>query len=71
MVANTQPTGALPSPMGRGWREAPGEGIRSIGRMGNRFMDGAYPLTLSLSPWERGPEAAFTQKSAVLHRGEV
>src|ERR1019366_6694044 len=37
----------FPSPIGRGRRAAPGEGLRSIDR--------PYPLTPTLSPWERGP----------------
>ena len=52
---------ARPSPMGRGWREAPGEGVGTI--------DGAQPLTLSLSPWERGPEA--TSRIRTPERSEV
>ena len=38
------------SPIGRGRRVAPGEGLRSIDR--------PYPLTPTLSPWERGRTAA-------------
>ena len=34
------------SPFGRGRREAPGEGLRP--------HDRPYPLTPTLSPWERG-----------------
>ena len=37
--------------IGRGRRAAPGEGLRSI--------DGPYPLTPALSPWERGRSAAL------------
>src|SRR6202012_4604982 len=36
----------LTSPTGRGRRAAPGEGLRS--------SEGPYPLTPTLSPWERG-----------------
>jgi hypothetical protein len=39
----------LTSPMGRGRRAAPGEGLFSIDR--------PYPLTPALSPWERGHTA--------------
>jgi hypothetical protein len=50
MTPMTLKMGAVvPSPMGRGWREAPGEGVGTIDR--------TQPLTLSLSLWERGPEA--------------
>ena len=40
------------SPIGRGRRAAPGEGLRSIDR--------PYPLTPTLSPWERGSHSVTT-----------
>ena len=39
----------LTSPIGRGRRVTPGEGLRS--------NDRPYPLTPALSPWERGRTA--------------
>src|SRR5687768_15483560 len=45
----------LPSPMGRGRREAPGEGVRRIPVATPRVLHTHNPLTLSLSPWEREP----------------
>jgi hypothetical protein len=45
MQENSRAPGAKPSPIGRGW----GEGCCSI--------EMSHPLTLPLSPWERGLEA--------------
>jgi hypothetical protein len=53
LVKNHRLTSARtsPLPMGRGWREAPGEGVRTIDRY--------YPLTPTLSPWERGQHVVW------------
>jgi hypothetical protein len=39
------------------WGEGGGEGVCAIDVALRRFIDSPHPLTLSLSPWERGPEA--------------
>jgi hypothetical protein len=55
---------AFPSPMGRGWREAPGEGVRPLSMAMVYPANRHYPLTLSLSPWERALEAPAIAPSA-------
>ena len=50
------------SPMGRGRREAPGEGLFSIDR--------PYPLTPALSPWERERTAVAAAPIVVFGKGE-
>ncbi len=47
--ARRVPHAPIPSPMGRGRTKGPGEGNRAL-----RDTENSNPLTLTLSPWERG-----------------
>jgi hypothetical protein len=59
--------GSLPLPWGEGW----GEGVRTIREAESLHIDSAHPLTLSLSPWERGPDAPCLHTSEALIEGEM
>jgi hypothetical protein len=58
---------SLPLPWGEGW----GEGVRTIREAEPLHIDSAHPLTLSLSPWERGPDAPCLHTSEALIEGEM
>ena len=47
------PLASITSPMGRGRAKGPGEGCRVF-----RILPTSHPLTLALSPWERGLDRA-------------
>ena len=52
-LGTSQECGKPPLP----WGEGGGEGVWTICLAMSHPTDSSYPLTLSLSPWERGPEA--------------
>jgi hypothetical protein len=54
-----QRDGSPPLPLGEGG----GEGAMPIGVATSHILDRVPPLTLSLSPWERGPDAPFATNS--------